>query len=137
MNKLFVYLSMMIVLVTSTSLTTERMTTKNSLGNGLYIGGTYEGQEFKAHQSGWSQYTSTSKVKSGWLYRPNGGEDHAHAYFKVHLYDDGKGYIYLHGSANPEFSIWFSTDKGFYKSEKFCWKCNEGIERVRWQFNWK
>ena len=137
MKKLFVYLSMMIVLVASTSFTYEKATTRNSLGNGLYIGGTYEGKELKAHQSGWSQYTSTNKVKSGWLYYQSSSEDHAVLFFKVHLKDDGTGVVYLHGSANPTVNVWFSSDKGFNKSDNFCWKCNDAMERAEWRFDWK
>jgi len=135
-------------LIRATPLISEKPTTQplkfravanNDLGYGIRIGGMYEYLPLLLVASEWAKYADRGWVKSGWLYEPNkSGTSHAVAFFKIHLDDDGTGYIHILDAANPVHTICLETQTGFRKEQEFCWDNVAPVERTTfWEFRWK
>lgn len=116
-----------------------RQTPNNDLGYGVEMGGTYKNATLELVSSEWAKYSDFSWVKSGWLYAGvHSGLSHAVAFFKVHLYDDGRGYVHILDSSNPVHAIWFTTKTGFQQEETFCWSIDPNVQKAAlWEFSWK
>lgn len=110
----------------------------NDLGNGLIIGGVYRHTNLAVISSDWTSYEPDGFVKSGWLYMPVRTFAHAEAFFKVHIFDKGRGYIHILDAANPPHQIWLETATGFRREDSFCWSEKPELPKtVLWEFNWK
>jgi len=115
----------------------SNLTAINDLGKGIRIGGLYRNVPLKVFATDWEEY-GNGWVKSGWLYMPRRTEKHAIAFFKVHTFQDGNGYIHILDSANPIHIIWLQTDSGFSKEQAFCWSGEEKSLRTDlWKFTWR
>ncbi len=111
----------------------------NNLGLGIKIGGKYYDWPLTVVSSAWGpSFKSKEEVKSGWLFSdPPGWTPNALVFFKIHISNDGNGYIHIASFANPEHVVWIETGVGFKRQEKFCWD-NPKIQRTAiWDFNWK
>jgi len=107
---------------------------EGDIGKGLKLGGLYQGFPLKTVSSIWERYYYDGWVKSGWLYiSPQSGISHAVCFYKVHLKDDGSGYIHILDAANPSHKIWFETKTRFRKEELFSWSENN---TALWHFRW-
>lgn len=110
----------------------------DDLGKGIKLGGKYRNIFLRFLSSEWTRYGSIGWVKSGWLYcPPYFGVSHAVVFFKVHISDDGKGYIHLNSVANPKHNIWLETQAGFRQDGIFGWNGGNDQRIALWQFYWK
>jgi len=111
--------------------------TDKMLGEGIKIGGLYLDVQFRVAAGGWVRF-GKGWVKSGWLYTPQRSCHCAEVFFKVHLLNDGRGYVHILSSANPIHTIWFETATGCRYEEKFCWSEDDKVSRTAlWKFTWK
>lgn len=108
----------------------------NDLGYGIVINGEYKGQPLEIVASPWARYGDKGRVISGWLYAsPYFDVSHAVAFFKLHLREDGTGYIHILDSSNPVHTIEMTTETGFHRKEEFCWDCDPEVHRTSlWEF---
>jgi hypothetical protein len=90
----------------------------NDLGHGITIGGLYQDIPLQALAIGWTEYGDTL-VKSGWLYIPQWSQCHAIAFFKIHIRNNGTGYIHIVDASHPMHTIWIETEIGFRKEQGF------------------
>ncbi len=81
----------------------------------------------------WAEYGDTL-VRSGWLFVPQLTESHSVAFFKIHISDNGHGYIHIVDVANPPHNIWLTTQTGFRREDKFHHRTHA---TDLWQFTWK
>src|SRR5207249_2132802 len=118
----------------------------NDLGRGIKLGGTIEGKPLYLVTSDWGQHREHIVVKSGWLYQkldipgitmPSDvlqsfalSPSLAVAFFKIHLINNGSGYIHLLDAANPTHTLWLETDMGYRREEVFCWDADASIQRT-------
>ena len=111
----------------------------NDLGYGIKIGGVYQYLPLMLVASEWAKYADRGWIKSGWLYEPNiSGTSHAVTFFKVHLDNDGTGYIHILDAANPSHTICLETQTGFRREQEFGWDNIAPVERTAfWEFRWK
>lgn len=105
----------------------------NDLGYGVKIGGEYQGHTLEAVALGWSEY-GEGWVKSGWLYISPWSQCLAITFFKVHLVQDGTGYVHINDASYPIHSIWLETSAGFRKTGDFHY-LNKST--TVWDFKWK
>ncbi len=109
----------------------------NHLGYGITLGGMYQGVPLKVAAIEWAEYGTGGKVRSGWLYVPQLTAGHSVAFFKVHIRDDGTGYIHLVDVASPVHPIWLETRVG-YRNEQYFHYDNVGAKAFDWwNFNWE
>ncbi len=106
---------------------------KNDLGNGIVLGGIYQGIPMEIAATDWAQYGSTL-VKSGWLFIPQLTESHAVAFFKIHISSNGQGYIHIVDVASPSHNIWLATQARFMQEKEFHHLTHATDV---WQFTWK
>lgn len=111
----------------------------SDIGRGIKLGGEYYGQPLDIIASGWKRYGQDNSVRSGWLYSStHNGVSHAIAFFKVHVFDDGRGYIHIQDAANPGHMLWLETAVSARHQELFCWDCPQQLPRsALWEFRWK
>jgi hypothetical protein len=109
----------------------------NHLGYGVTLGGMYQGIPLKVAAIDWAEYGSAGKVRSGWLYVPQLTASHSVAFFKLHIRDDGTGYIHLVDVASPVHPIWLETQIG-YRNEQYFHYDNVGARAFYvWDFEWR
>ncbi|MCB9079009.1 MAG: hypothetical protein H6631_15500 [Anaerolineaceae bacterium] len=109
----------------------------NHLGHGITLRGTYRGIDLKVAAIDWAEYGTLGKVRSGWLYVPQLTASHSVAFFKLHLRDDGTGYIHLVDVASPVHPIWLETQAG-YKNKQYFHYDGQGAKAFDWwEFRWK
>jgi len=127
--------------VTTQNLTPDSKTlvnTNGTLGYGVSLGGYYQNSNLHITSSEWARYANNGLVKSGWLFTQSATVSHAVVFFKIHLSDNGKGYIHLLSSANPHHAIWLKTSTKFSREQVFCWDEKADTQRTTiWQFEWK
>lgn len=111
----------------------------NSIGLGIRIGGELFGEPLRIIASEWYQYRPNNKVRSGWLFSPShSSSSHAVAFFKIHVFEKGTGYIHLLDAANPKHVLWVETHVNPRHDEAFCWDCSQETPRTAiWNFRWK
>lgn len=109
------------------------------LGEGITIGGLYRDLPLRLVATDWRRWRDTGRVKSGWLYCPAySGIGHAVAFFKIHLGDDGNGYIHILDASHPSHTIWARTETDYRYEKRFGWNESSGVQRTDlWRFRWK
>ncbi len=105
----------------------------NDLGKGITLGGVYRTIPFRIVATKWAEY-GESWVRSGWLFIPQWTENHAIAFFKIHAYDVGVGYIHLVDVSDPKHTIWLTTETGFKKEGEFHYIMHPSDT---WEFVWR
>jgi hypothetical protein len=73
-------------------------------------------------------------MRSGWLFAPQFTHSHAVAFFKLHVQDEGSGYIHILAASDPNHTIWLTTAAGFKKEGQFHYTDHP---MAIWPFNWK
>jgi len=114
--------------------------TGNDLGNGVKMGGQYQTplQNLELLSSDWARWKNAGWVKSGWFYNPPDSDlNHAVAFFKIHCWDDGKGYVHILSASGRAHKIWLKTDAGSSQEHEFLWSDDLNLLRARWPFRWK
>jgi hypothetical protein len=106
----------------------------NDLGYGILLGGVYQSIPLRLAAIDWARYGRLGKVRSGWLYVPQWTTSHAIAFFKIHISDDGAGYIHIVDVAHPQHTIWLRTETGHHKEQNFHWI---SLATEVWNFTWK
>jgi len=106
----------------------------NHLGYEITLGGTYRNISLKIIAAGWEPYGTSGKVRSGWLYVPQLTASHAVTFFKIHISNDGKGYIHLVDAAHPIHPIWLRTRTGSHTEKEFHYISHP---TDIWHFVWK
>jgi len=106
----------------------------NDLGNGLTLGGMYQGIRLRIAATAWAEYGTSGWVRSGWLFIPQWTVSHAVAFFKVHISEDGTGYIHIVDVSDPMHTIWLTTRTGWKKEDKFDYNCHSAD---LWRFSWR
>ena len=115
----------------------ENIIQNNNLGSGIKIGGSYNEDVLHPTASQWSKYTDAEWVRSGWLYPLKATHSVAVAFFKIHVFGSGKGYIHVLDAANPTHTIWFETSKGIRFEQEFSWGNTRKAPRAAlWSFEW-
>ncbi len=126
----------------------------NNLGKGIKLGGLINDTSLEVVASDWARFRNAGWVRSGWLYKPDGFKEqtvtivssllqdsnvsHAIAFFKIHLGDNGKGYIHILDAANPVHTIWLKTDAHFEREQEFCWNEDKSVQTTAlWEFTWQ
>jgi hypothetical protein len=110
----------------------------NDLGNGVRMGGLCQGVSLKLVSSAWARWYDNGWVKSGWLYMPPKSDlSHAVAFFKVHLNDEGDGWVHILAASNTVHKIWLETDAGSREEHEFKWGDSLDALRALWPFRWK
>lgn len=107
---------------------------ENQLGYGVSLGGVHRKIELKIAAVDWIGYGQNGFVRIGWLYVPQFTESHAIAFFKIHISNEGAGYIHITDVAHPAHVIWLRTQSGFYKEREFHFL---QAPTVVWEFTWK
>jgi hypothetical protein len=105
----------------------------NALGRGITLGGTYRNIPLRLVATRWSGY-GMSWMRSGWLFVPQLTCSHAIAFFKLHVQDEGSGYIHIIDASDPVHTIWLTTGTGFKKEDQFHY-INHPM--AIWPFSWK
>jgi hypothetical protein len=106
----------------------------NHLGFGITLGGIYRGIPLKLAATDWATYGMRGKVRSGWLYIPQWTASHAVAFFKIHVSDDGTGYIHIADVAHPVHPVWLKTKTGYSKERDFHYIASP---TEVWEFRWQ
>jgi hypothetical protein len=106
----------------------------NDLGWGLTLGGLYQGIPLKIAATGWAEYGTSGLVRSGWLFIPQWTASHAVAFFKVHVSEEGSGYIHIVDVADPIHTIWLTTKTGWKQEESFHYLAHSA---ALWRFVWQ
>lgn len=98
----------------------------NDLGKGIKLGGLIKDTSLEVVASDWARFRNV-----GWV-------SHAIAFFKIHLGDNGKGYIHILDAANPVHTIWLKTDAHFEREQEFCWNEDKSVQTTAlWEFTWQ
>ncbi|MFN8463917.1 MAG: hypothetical protein U0X20_00140 [Caldilineaceae bacterium] len=105
----------------------------NDLGYGITLGGFYRNVSLCVAATEWTLY-GQSQVRSGWLYIPQWTANHALAFFKIHVQEDGTGYIHIVDAADPVHSIHLLTSSGDIQKGEFHYCSNPAAV---WAFAWK
>ena len=105
----------------------------NDLGYGITLGGFYRNLSLCVAATEWTPY-GQSQVRSGWLYIPQWTANHALAFFKIHVHEDGTGYIHIVDAADPVHSIHLLTSAGDIQKDEFHYLDNPA---ALWTFSWK
>lgn len=106
----------------------------NDLGHGIILGGVYRGEPLKLAAVEWARYGTLSQVRSGWLYIPQWTESHSVAFFKIHVADEGAGYIHIVDVAAPTHTIWLKTQTGYSHEKDFHYL---NYPTAVWEFTWR
>jgi hypothetical protein len=106
----------------------------NDLGRGLTLGGAYRDILLRIVATDWAEYGTFGWVRSGWLFIPQWTTSHAVAFFKVHVSEDGEGYIHIVDVADPRHPIWLTTTTGWRKEKEFHYV---GHPVDVWFFTWE
>lgn len=109
----------------------------NQLGHGITLGGMYQGKSLKIAAIDWAEYGTIGKVRSGWLYVPQLTTSHSVAFFKLHINDDGTGYIHLVDVASPPHPIWLETEAGYRNEQNFHYDNKQAQAYDVWFFDWR
>nr|WP_139088711.1 hypothetical protein [Oscillochloris trichoides] len=88
-----------------------------NLGYGITISEWYLGVNLLTVAANWVSYGEKRFVRSGWLYTPQWGQEHAITFFKLHVYEDGHAYIHIVDTADPVHYVQLETSIG-YKVER-------------------
>jgi hypothetical protein len=104
------------------------------LGRGIHLGGSYRDYELKIVAADWVEYGVASWVRSGWLFVPQWTTSLAITFFKIHIVENGQGYIHLVDAAEPPHFIWLKTDAGFHMEKGFHYAAHVAD---LWEFTWK
>jgi hypothetical protein len=91
----------------------------NDLGKGILLGGIYENIPLQIVAHNWADYGGVGWVRSGWLFIPQWTPSHAVAFFKIHVLEDGTGYIHLVDVSHPAHTIWLVTRDGLKFEDEF------------------
>jgi hypothetical protein len=105
----------------------------NYLGYGITLGGFYRDVAMSVVATEWTPYGET-QVRSGWLYIPQWTANHALAFFKIHVYGDGTGYIHIVDVADPAHTIHLLTSSGEMLKGSFHYLDDPA---ALWTFNWR
>ena len=106
----------------------------NALGKGISLGGSYRDIPLMIVASEWASYGISGEVRSGWLFVPEWTESHAVAFFKIHIQDEGDGYIHIVDASHPVHTIWLTTETGFRIEKEFHYATRPtDIWRFVWQ----
>jgi hypothetical protein len=121
----------------------------NDLGKGVRMGGQYQDhpQDLELVSSDWARWKNAGWVKSGWFYNPPDSDlSHAVAFFKIHCFDDGSGYVHVLSVSGSWHELWLRTNTGSSERHRFIYSDPKDIKSkpeavddsmVRWPFTWK
>lgn len=105
----------------------------NDLGYGITLGGFYKDIALSVVATEWTLYGQTL-VRSGWLFIPQWTANHALAFFKIHVQEDGTGYIHIVDAAAPAHSIHLLTSSGDMLQGEFHFRDHPA---TIWTFTWR
>jgi hypothetical protein len=58
-------------------------------------------------------------MRGGWLFIPQWTANHAISFFKVHVFDNGTGYMHIVDTTDPAHTVYLATDTGSRKEKSF------------------
>ena len=106
----------------------------NSIGKGISIGGKYLGVSLRIVATEWTDYGTNRQIRSGWLFIPQWTANHAITFFKIHIYDNGTGYVHIVDTTDPAHPVYLTTSTGLRFEKSFHYLSHPGDT---WQFTWR
>lgn len=106
----------------------------NQLGNGIILGGEYRGISLQLVATEWTAYGVDRQIRSGWLFIPQWTANHALTFYKIHIFDNGNGYVHIVDTTDPAHNVFLITSVGMKVEKTFHYLV---YPKDTWQFTWK